>query len=68
MGAFNVYDLVGASAVVAAAEECGSSVMLQIHPAALRSPVGGAALAAGAPLDARPHILCSYKHVLWYRY
>mmetsp|Transcript_35765 Transcript_35765/g.89858 ORF Transcript_35765/g.89858 Transcript_35765/m.89858 type:complete len:376 (-) Transcript_35765:29-1156(-) len=47
VGAFNVYDLVGASAVVAAAEECGSSVMLQIHPAALRSPVGGAALAAG---------------------
>jgi len=47
VGAFNVYDLVGAAAVVHAAEESGSPAILQIHPASLRAPGGGAALVAG---------------------
>lgn len=44
IGAFNVYNLEGALAVVAAAEAEHSPAMLQIHPAALRH--GGAALIA----------------------
>ena len=41
-GAFNVYNLEGVRAVVAAAESLGSPAMLQIHPSALRH--GGLAL------------------------
>eukprot|EP00192_Tetraselmis_astigmatica_P002253 CAMPEP_0117650246 /NCGR_PEP_ID=MMETSP0804-20121206/1438_1 /TAXON_ID=1074897 /ORGANISM="Tetraselmis astigmatica, Strain CCMP880" /LENGTH=1058 /DNA_ID=CAMNT_0005456107 /DNA_START=50 /DNA_END=3226 /DNA_ORIENTATION=+ len=46
IGAFNVYDLVGAAAVVQAAEDCGCPAMLQIHPASLRAPAGGGPLVA----------------------
>jgi tagatose 1,6-diphosphate aldolase GatY/KbaY len=42
IGAFNVYNLEGVLAVIAAAEAEASPVMLQIHPSALR--VGGRAL------------------------
>lgn len=42
IGAFNIYNLEGARAVVTAAEECNSPAMLQIHPAALS--YGGPAL------------------------
>lgn len=44
VGAFNVYNLEGARAVVAAAEEARSPAMLQVHPAALA--YGGPALLA----------------------
>ncbi len=44
IGAFNVYNLEGALAVVAAAEAERSPAMLQIHPGALKH--GGAALVA----------------------
>ncbi|CAG9464477.1 unnamed protein product [Pedinophyceae sp. YPF-701] len=47
VGAFNVYDLAGGAAVVAAAEAARSPVILQAHPAALKHPAGGAGLAAG---------------------
>ena len=42
VGAFNIYNLEGVPAVVAAAEEEFSPAILQIHPAALRH--GGKAL------------------------
>lgn len=44
IGAFNVYNLEGVKAVVTAAEEMRSPVMLQLHPSALI--YGGAALVA----------------------
>ncbi len=44
VGAFNVYNLEGAQAVIAAAEAESSPVILQIHPKALAQ--GGAALVA----------------------
>jgi tagatose 1,6-diphosphate aldolase GatY/KbaY len=44
VGAFNVYNLEGALAVVAAAEEEGSPAIVQIHPGALKH--GGAPLMA----------------------
>jgi tagatose 1,6-diphosphate aldolase GatY/KbaY len=44
IGAFNVYNLEGVQAVVKAAEEARSPVMLQIHPSALR--YGGSPLVA----------------------
>lgn len=44
VGAFNVYNLEGVRAVVAAAEEARSPAMLQLHPAALAA--GGAPLLA----------------------
>ena len=44
IGAFNVYNLEGVSAVVRAAESESSPVMLQVHPSALR--VGGHLLVA----------------------
>ncbi len=44
IGAFNVYNLEGAKAVLAAAEAAGSPVMLQIHPKALE--MGGPPLVA----------------------
>ncbi|HEY9751948.1 MAG TPA: class II fructose-bisphosphate aldolase [Coleofasciculaceae cyanobacterium] len=44
IGAFNVYNLEGVKAVVTAAEEMHSPVMLQLHPSALI--YGGAALVA----------------------
>ena len=44
IGAFNVYNLEGVNAVLAAAEELRSPVMLQIHPAALEH--GGLPLVA----------------------
>lgn len=44
IGAFNVYNLEGVKAVVSAAEEMRSPVMLQLHPSALI--YGGAALVA----------------------
>ncbi|MGH2409613.1 MAG: class II fructose-bisphosphate aldolase, partial [Chloroflexota bacterium] len=36
IGAFNIYNLEGARAVAAAAEEARSPAILQVHPAALR--------------------------------
>jgi ketose-bisphosphate aldolase len=44
VGAFNVYNLEGVEAVVAAAEEQNSPAILQIHPSALK--LGGAPLVA----------------------
>jgi tagatose 1,6-diphosphate aldolase GatY/KbaY len=44
VGAFNIYNLEGAKAVVAAAEEARSPAILQVHPAALRH--GGSPLIA----------------------
>lgn len=44
IGAFNVYDLQGTQAVISAAEELKSPVMLQIHPKALE--MGGKPLVA----------------------
>ncbi|HXT36658.1 MAG TPA: class II fructose-bisphosphate aldolase [Chloroflexota bacterium] len=44
IGAFNIYNLEGARAVVAAAEEARGPAILQVHPAALRH--GGAPLLA----------------------
>ena len=44
VGAFNIYNLEGIRAVVAAAEAVARPTMLQIHPAALR--YGGSALIA----------------------
>ena len=44
IGAFNVYNLEGIKAVIAAAQEDRSPVMLQLHPAALKH--GGAPLVA----------------------
>ncbi|KAK4436891.1 L-threonate dehydrogenase [Sesamum alatum] len=44
VGAFNVYNLEGVEAVVAAAEEQGSPAILQIHPSALKQ--GGVPLIA----------------------
>uniref|UniRef100_A0A6N2L9A9 Fructose-bisphosphate aldolase n=1 Tax=Salix viminalis TaxID=40686 RepID=A0A6N2L9A9_SALVM len=44
VGAFNVYNMEGAEAVVAAAEEENSPAILQIHPSALKQ--GGIPLVA----------------------
>ena len=55
VGAFNVYDLVGAAAVVEAAEATGSPAMLQIHPGSLRGPGGGAPFVEGNSLQPLPH-------------
>src|SRR5215203_3229717 len=52
IGGFNVYNLEGARAVVAAAEAERSPAMLQIHPAALAH--GGAPLIALCMAAARP--------------
>ena len=67
IGAFNVYNLEGAQAVVAAAEGAQSPAILQIHPGALRD--GGAALlhlclaaARGAAVPVAVHLDHSPAH------
>ena len=67
VGAFNVYNLEGAQAVVAAAEEARSPAILQIHPGALRD--GGAVLlhlclaaARGAAVPVAVHLDHSPTH------
>ncbi|HVA88261.1 MAG TPA: class II fructose-bisphosphate aldolase [Chloroflexota bacterium] len=54
IGAFNIYNLEGARAVVAAAEEVRGPAMLQVHPAALRHgglPLIALCLAAARAAD-----------------
>ena len=67
VGAFNVYNLEGAQAVVAAAEAAQSPAILQIHPGALRD--GGAVLlhlclaaARGAAVPVAVHLDHSPEH------
>lgn len=67
VGAFNVYNLEGAQAVVAAAEEARSPAILQIHPGALRD--GGVVLlhlclaaARGAAVPMAVHLDHSPTH------
>ncbi|MFL5804271.1 MAG: class II fructose-bisphosphate aldolase [Roseiflexaceae bacterium] len=63
LGAFNVYNLEGACAVVAAAEAARSPAMLQVHPSALQ--FGGApliALCLAAARDAAVPIAVHLDH------
>jgi tagatose 1,6-diphosphate aldolase GatY/KbaY len=61
VGAFNIYNLEGAKAVIGAAEEAFSPVILQIHPKALKR--GGEPLLALALIAARNVAIPAVVHL-----